>query len=528
MSHGRNLASPPSRPARHVTVIGAGLSGLAAALHLRGTGVEVTVVEAGESPGGLVRTETLQHPDIPGVSLRFDTGATVLTMTDLVVEPLAAVGVTEEQARARLNTVTVDPTYVARYADGSTLSIPHGAQRIPDAVAPVVGRTEAEGTAALLRWLEGVYDAEFDSFIDRNFHHLRSVLDRPTRRDLISLIRSGAVRTLSSAVGSFVDDDRLQRIFTFQALYAGMPPQRASGVYGVIAHMDIGLGVSHPIGGMGQIGAVLAQALVDAGGEIRFRTRATGITRDGDHVRSVSTDTGETIDTDSVIASVPPDSVAALLGTALPRGRRWRKVRHSPSAVVVHGFLPRTVTADWPGHHHTIDFGGAWAQTFVELTKAPGRLMRDPSFLITRPAFSDPEHFATDEFEAVSVLAPCPNLEVADLPWSHLAGPYVAECLQTLDRRGYTGIADSLVVAKVDHPGTWAQAGLPAGTPFGAAHSLAQTGPLRTPNGWPSIADLFLSGAATIPGVGIPPVLVSGRLAAQRALEVLGLERSDR
>ncbi|HMS75665.1 phytoene desaturase family protein [Gordonia sp. (in: high G+C Gram-positive bacteria)] len=502
---------------RHVVVVGAGLSGLTAALRLRGTGCRVTVVERGATPGGLVRTEQL--PAGP----RCDTGATVLTMPELIVGALADVGVPADEAWLRLDLVPVDPTYVATFTDGTELTLPRGTDAVEAEIAARLGERDAAGTGRLFGWLRQLYDAEFGTFIDRNFHRPREFADRRTLTDAATLLRLGGLTDMSSKVSSFISDERLQRLFTFQALYAGVPPQRAAAIYGVIAQMDIGRGVWHPRGGIGRVGSVLADALTDTGGDLRLSTTATRIVTSGHRVTGVSTDTGF-IAADAVVATVPPPVVASLLGRPLPRGPRWRRVRYSPSAVVVHGIVPRSVTSSWPGHHHTISFGQAWAETFDDLIGKPGRLMRDPSFLITRPAFSDPDGYiaadpALSEVEAVSMLAPCPNLHTADLAWDAITDPYVAECLRTLEDRGFGGIVAGLRIERVDTPRTWAGSGLPAGTPFGAAHTLTQTGPLRTPNAWPSLPNLLLAGSATIPGVGIPPVLISGRLAAERVLE---------
>jgi phytoene desaturase len=142
--------------------------------------------------------------------------------------------------------------------------------------------------------------------------------------------------------------------------------------------------------------------------------------------------------------------------------------------------------------------------------------MSDPSLLINRPGLTDPGHAITAAGESVTVLAPCPNLDAAPLAWNELGDPYVQEVLGVLETRGYAGIRESFAVARIDHPGTWSDAGMSAGTPFAAAHTVGQTGPLRTRNIVPGTANVVLAGSATVPGVGIPPVLVSGRLAAER------------
>lgn len=486
----------------HVVIIGAGLSGLSAAARLRARGFDVTVVEASSSPGGLVRTETIDGH-------RFDTGATILTMPELIVDPLTELGLPAEEVLGRLALRPVDPGYVMNYADGTTLRMPNDPDRIPAAVADAFGPAAARGTDELLRWLRDVYDAEFEVFIDRNYGGIRDLAGPRTRSAATELVRLNALRGLTGAVGGFVADERVQRAFTFQALYAGVPPHRARAIYAIIADMDIGRGLSAPAGGMGRVGEVFAEALASAGVTIRYGSRARALTCSGSRVSGVVID-GETLPADAVIATTERDRVAELLG----RPAR-RRLRYSPSAVVAHGLLPVGTADRWSAGHHTLDFGRAWTQTFAEITGRPGRPMSDGSFLITRGAVSDPEVFVHDGLESVSVLAPTPNLESAPLDWNVIAEPYVAEVLGTLERRGYPGI-DRLQVLRVDHPRTWLRAGLPAGTPFSAAHTVTQTGPLRTRNTWPGVDNLFLAGSATVPGVGIPPVLISGGLAAQR------------
>ncbi|MGB6126894.1 MAG: phytoene desaturase family protein [Gordonia sp. (in: high G+C Gram-positive bacteria)] len=487
-----------------VVVIGAGLAGLTAAARLRGAGHEVRIFEATDTPGGLVRTETIDGH-------QFDTGATVLTMPELIVEALEAIGVTRDDAHRRLALSPVEPSYVMNYADGSSLEIPRESADIPDAVATAFGPEAAAGTRDLLTWLRRVYDAEFDTFIDRNYGGFRDLIGAPTRASAAQLVKLRALGGLTAGVGRFATDPRLQRAFTFQALYAGVPPHRARAIYAIIADMDIGRGLSAPAGGMGRIGRVLADALVDAGVHIDYGTRVRRILQRSDGTASGVMIDGEAIAADAIVATGEREPIAELLRD----DRRRRRLRYSPSAVVVHGVLPVGVTDQWRSGHHTLDFGQAWTQTFADLTGRPGRVMGDGSFLLTRSAVTDPTTFTANGLESVSVLAPTPNLDSAPLAWDELARPYAADVLNTLEDRGYRGIAE-LRPLRIDHPGTWLRDGLPAGTPFSVAHTVMQTGPLRTPNVWPGTPNLVIGGSATVPGVGIPPVVISGGLAAQR------------
>jgi len=118
----------------------------------------------------------------------------------------------------------------------------------------------------------------------------------------------------------------------------------------------------------------------------------------------------------------------------------------------------------------------------------------------------------------VSVLAPCPNLETGPVDWARVGPAYRAELGRVLAERGLTGFDDAVEVERLVTPADWAAAGLAAGTPFSLAHTFPQTGPFRPRNLVRGVANAVLAGCGTTPGVGIPPVVISGRLAADRVV----------
>lgn len=531
---GRVAPHPRTRPTRttsgpsdHVVVVGAGLAGMSTALHLLGAGRRVTLVERAEHPGG--RMGLLERD-----GYRIDTGPTVLTMPDLVDEALGAVG-------ARLaDTVTLhrlDPAYRARFADGSTLAVHSDPEAMETELREQAGPETAAGYRDLRRWMTDLYDVEIDRFLGSNFDSpLDLVATGAGRADVARLVRLGGVRTLGHGVASRIPDRRAQRLFSFQALYAGVAPQRALGAYGVIPYMDTIAGVYFPEGGMHAVARALWDAAVGAGADGRLGTEVTRLERSGDrvvavHTRDAATGTDERVACDQVVLTPDLPLVDELLGHPHRRraGTRW-----SPSAVVLHGGVPSEVAAAWPAtSHHTIDFGEAWDETFREIIptgrhrRGAGRLMSDPSLLITRPTVTDPS-LAPAGKDLCYVLAPCPNLESAPLDWPTLGPAYRDELLGVLEARGYTGIAEHLEVHELVTPTDWAAQGMGAGTPFSASHTVSQTGPLRRRNLVPGLANAVLAGCGTTPGVGIPPVLISGRLAAERVVGPLtaGRERT--
>ncbi len=483
-----------------VVVVGAGLSGLSCALHLLGAGREVVVVERGDHPGG--RAGRL---DMAG--FRVDTGPTVLTMPEILDEAFAAVG---ESVHDRLELLPLAPAYRAAFADGSTIDVHTDRTRMAAEVARVAGTREAVGYLRLREWLTRLYEVEMRSFIDAQFD---SPLDL-VGPDLVRLAAMGGFGRLSRAVGRHLEDERLRRIFSFQSLYAGVAPDRALAAYAVIAYMDTVAGVHFPKGGMRAVGEAMAAAAAKAGAVLRYGESVRGLERSRDRVTAVLTDRGERLACDQVVLTADLPAAHRLLGY---RSRRPVPHRFSPSAVVLHLGTDRT----WEHlSHHTISFGRRWDRTFTEIIDE-GRTMSDPSFLITQPTATDPS-LAPEGRHLLYVLAPAPNLAAGDIDWDREGPRYRDRIVATLEARGMTGLDASVRAEHLVTPADWARQGLARGTPFSLAHTFAQTGPFRPRNTVPGTSNAVLAGCGTTPGVGLPTVLLSGKLAAARVVARTG------
>ncbi|WP_100498425.1 phytoene desaturase family protein [Geodermatophilus chilensis] len=486
----------PGRTDR-VVVVGAGLAGLSAALRLRGAGREVTVVERGPGPGG--RAGRIEERDYA-----LDTGPSVFTAPELVADTLAAVG---EELEDRLQLVPLETTYRAQFADGSHLDVHADVGAFAAEVEALCGPAEAAALRRYLADLAELYRLQLSTFIDRNLDTPLDLLGP----ELVQLVRRGGFGRLSNHVARFFTDDRLRRLFSFQALYAGVSPYRAIAAYAVIAQLDIGAGVWHPVGGIAAVPRALAAAAADAGVGFRFDAGVRELEVGGSRVTGVLLDDGERLPADAVVVTVDRPE------TLVPGFRRVRRPVYSPSCVAVHV----GVRSEVPGQaHHTISFGAAWREVFAELTR-DGSPMADPSLLVSMPSVTD-RSLAPEGGQVLSIVAPTPNLDPhsggnPDLDWTTLGPRYRDEVLTVLEERGWTGLTGAIEVEHVDTPLTWAAQGMAAGTPFALAHTFGQTGPFRTPT-LPRRGpeNVVLAGSSVQPGVGVPMVVISGRLAAER------------
>jgi len=481
-------------PTDHVVIVGAGLGGLSTALRLAGAGRKVTVVERESVPGG--RNGLLVKD---GYS--FDTGPTVLTMPDLIEDALACVG---ETLKDWLELIPLDPLYRAFYHDGSTLDVHADTHAMQAEIEKTIGSSEAIGYGKYVDFVTKLYKYEMKDFIDRN---IDSPLNLITP-NLAKLVALGGMRKLAPKVNQFLKDPRTQKVYSFQAMYAGVSPQQALAIYAVIAYMDSVNGVFFPKGGMHAVPRALAGAAAKHGVTFKYGTSVTTIEKSNGRATAVVTDSGERIECDALILN--PDLPVAYRELLGQTPRKVTQLKYSPSCVTL---LVGTKKKYDHLAHHNIHFGDSWDGVFDELINKK-TLMTDPSLLVTVPTHDDPSLAPADR-SSYYILFPTPNLD-AKIDWHKEAPRYRDEMLRVMESRGYTGFAESIEVEEMTTPLDWQERGMERGAPFASAHTFFQTGPFRPRNMAQGFENVVFAGSGTQPGVGVPMVLISGRLAAER------------
>ena len=481
-------------PTDHVVIVGAGLAGLSAALRLAGAGRKVTVLERESVPGG--RNGLLKKD---GYS--FDTGPSVLTMPSLINDAFNCVG---EDMKDWLELTPLTPLYRAFYADGSQLDVHADTGEMEVEIAKHISSDEAAGYRRYVDFVTKLYKYEMNDFIDRNIDSPLNLLTP----NLARLIALGGFRRLSPKVNQFMKDPRLQKVYSFQAMYAGVSPQQALAIYAVIAYMDSVNGVFFPKGGMHAVPRALAAAAEKHGVVFKYNTTVTNVEVSNGRAKAVITEAGERYECDAVILNPDlPVAYRELLGKSPVTIKR---LKYSPSCVTL--LVGSSKKYDFAAHHN-IHFGHSWDGVFDELIKKK-QLMSDPSILVTVPTHDDPD-LAPAGKHSYYILFPTPNLD-SDIDWNKQAGPYRDQMIKTIEERGYTGFGDSIETEVMTTPLDWKNQGMEMGAPFASAHTFFQTGPFRPRNMAQGIENVVFAGSGTQPGVGVPMVLISGRLAAER------------
>lgn len=483
-----------------IIVVGAGFAGLSAASSLAAAGHRVTILERRARPGG--RADAVR---VDGATL--DLGPVVLTMAGTLRSIWRAAG---RNLDDYLELVDVEPGYRLAFADATG---PEGAgvlrtwsdrDRMAEEVRAFAGTRSLDEWQRWVRWLEELARVELPTFIEADVASFDRLLARAPA--LWRLWRLGAFGRLDARASRVLSDPRLRRAVTFQALYAGVSPQRALGLFGVIAYMDVVLGVLWPRGGMAALGEALGRLCEDLGAELHLNEPVTAYERVGRRVSALTTPEGR-YPADIVVTTEDPLGLGRRLGLGYAK-RRWTL---APSALVVVRYEDAPLPPDLA--HHNVFFGRAWEEAFDDLIGSQ-RLMRDPSTLVSLPQRTDPT--IAPSGRVVYALEPVPNLN-SQLHWPEDAVRARERLEERLAAIGLARTSTPIHEVVLD-PEAWAAQGMDAGTPFSFAHTFFQSGPFRAPMTPRELDNLVLAGSGTHPGVGVPLALTSGQLAAARVL----------
>lgn len=493
----RQAAGPGAEDrARHVLVVGAGLGGLAAAIRLRHRGFQVTVLERHGHPGGRCGLWESE-------GFRFDTGPTLLLMVDYLRALFEDVGRSLEDY---LELRQLDPNYRVHYADGTTLDVTsrlnamlEGVERIEPGVGPRFLRFLSE--TALL------YRIGLDGFVDRNVHRRGDFFNL---RNAGLLLRARGMERLQRMVRRYFRTEKLQHTFSFQSLYLGLSPFDSPAIYSLLPYTEVAGGLYFPMGGMHAMPRALARLAQEMGVRIQYGRNVRALEHTGGRVAGVALTDGTRLAADLVLANADlPYVYETLLGEKYPRIDRFE---FSCSAFLMYLGVSRR----YPElSHHALVVPRDLRATCDAIFS--GRLPDDPAYYVCNPSKTDPS-LAPPGCENLYVLVPVPSQQPGrEIDWA-VQGPLLeARMLERLERFGLPDLRRHIVTRRTFTPADFTlDFSATRGEAFGLAHGIDQVGYFRPHNRHPKLENLYFVGQSTHPGCGIPMVLISSRLVAER------------
>lgn len=482
-----------------VVVIGGGFGGMAAALRARAKGHAVTVVDRCPRLGG--RAQVFER-----AGFKHDAGPTVLTAPFLFEELFELF---DQSLHDRVKLVPLKPWYRFEFDDGNHFD--YGGT-LEDTLAEIhrINPADVAGYKKLLEQSRKLYDVGFTKLADRPFHNVGFMAAQ-----IPHLARLGAWRTVWQMVNRYLESDYLRQAFSIQPLLVGGNPFDTTCIYGLIHFLEQSHGVHFAMGGTGALVDAIESLMVEQGIEIRLNTTVTALATQDGKIQSVQTEGKDghqaRLHADYVISNTDPVHLyksllpkASVNWAARVKADRWRQ---SMGLFVLFFGTKR----QYPGvAHHTIWMGPRYEELLNDIFNRK-ILADDFSIYLHRPTATDAS-FAPPGGDSFYALVPVPNLQ-GNIDWES-KGPELAQRVITaLGQRTLPGLHESIVDQFFMTPVDFEERYLsPDGAGFSVSPLFTQSAWFRFHNRGEGPSNLFLVGAGTHPGAGLPGVVSSAKV----------------
>ena len=480
--------------AKHVVVIGSGFGGIASALRARKLGFEVTLIERLDQLGGRARTfERDGHT--------FDAGPTVITAPFLFEELFELF---DRQLPEYAEMLPVSPWYRYEFNDGSRLD--YGGS-VEDTLNEIerLSPGDVDGYKKLLAHSQKIFDVGFSELAHVPFNRLWFML-----KQIPALVRLGCYRTVWQFTKRYLKDDRLRRAFSIQPLLVGGNPFNTTSIYSLIHYLERRWGVHFPRGGTGALVAAMGRLMDEVGINVMLNQDVQRICTERGQVSGVQLASGDTLAADLVICNGDPAQIYRSLVPQSER-KRWtdRRIDALKYSMGLYVLYFGTRCQYEEVEHHTIVFGEQY-QELLQRIFAGEPAGNDLSLYLHRPTATDPA-LAPAGKDTFYVLAPVPNLQRHD--WLAVRDQVRERVIDILEQRVLPNLRQHMDVCfdldptqfDADYASRW-------GAGFSIAPIFTQSAYFRFHNRSEDVKNLYLVGAGTHPGAGVPGVLSSAKV----------------
>ncbi|MEM0948476.1 MAG: phytoene desaturase [Pseudomonadota bacterium] len=484
----------------HAVVIGAGLGGLAAAMRLGAKGYRVTVVDRLDTAGG-------RGSAIVQDGHRFDLGPTIVTVPQVFRELWAACG---RDFDGDVDLRALDPFYTIRWPDGSHFT----ARQNTNAMRAEIARLspgDLAGYDKFLRDSERRYSFGFEDLGRRPMNELWELIKvLPT----FGMLR--ADRSVYAHAARRVRDERLRMALSFHPLFIGGDPFHVTSMYILVSHLEKEFGVHYAMGGVAAIADAMARVVLEQGGLIRFGCEVDEILMRQGRAAGVRLASDEVIASDIVVSNADAGHTYDRLMRNAPR-KRWTQNRLKGSrwsmGLFVWYFGTTGTKGMWPdAGHHTI-LNGPRYKGLVRDIFIKGKLAEDMSLYVHRPSVTDPSA-APEGDDTFYALSPVPHLGHDNgVDWREEGEVYRKRVEAMLEDQLLPGLSRHIKTSLIFTPETFRDRYLsPMGCGFSIEPRILQSAWFRPHNVSEEAAGLYLVGAGTHPGAGLPGVISSAEV----------------
>jgi phytoene desaturase len=485
----------PRAKSNQAVVIGSGFGGLAAAVRLGARGWNVTVLERHEQPGGRARVFEQD-------GFTFDAGPTVITAPFLFEELWALCG---KRMSDYVDLRPVYPFYRIRFDDGTSFDYSGDPEKMRAEIRKIAP-DDLAGYERFVAMSQDIFSVGFEKLAHVPFGSWSAMA-----KVVPEMVRLQSYRSVYGLVSSYVKSDKLRQVLSFHPLLVGGNPFTTTSIYSLIPYLERKWGVHFPIGGTGALVRGLVELMEGQGGKIRYGVTVDRILVENGTVSGVRLESGEVVPAEVVVSNA--DSAYTYRRLLGPEHRtRWtdRKLassRYSMSLFVWY-FGTKKSYPDVP--HHTILLGPRYRELLDDIFEKHV-LAEDFSLYLHRPTATDP-NLAPPGCDGFYVLSPVPHLD-ARIDWKERAEPYKKAIMEHLERTIMPGLSGDIVTTKTMDPTHFRDELLSErGAAFGLEPVLTQSAYFRPHNKSEEVEGLYLVGAGTHPGAGVPGVLSSARV----------------
>ncbi len=484
--------------AKTAAVIGAGFGGLALAIRLQSAGIQTTVFEKRDKPGGRAY---VYHDQ----GFTFDAGPTVITDPDCLEQLWQLSG---RRLSDYVTLLPVAPFYQLCWEDGYRFDYADDQARLDDQIA-AKSPEDVEGYRRFLAYSYELYREGYEKLGTVPFLNFGAMIKAAPQ-----LVRLESHRSVYSKVSQFIKDEQLRQAFSFHSLLVGGNPFDTSSIYGLIHALERKGGVWFAKGGTGALVAGMVRLLEDLGGKLELNAEIDAIDAAGSSVTGLQLKDGRRYTFDQIASNADVVHTYRDLLRGSERGRKngetLSKKRYSMSLFVIY-FGLKTTHPELK--HHMVLFGPRYRELIADIFRSD-TLADDFSLYLHAPSVTD-DSLAPLGHSAYYVLSPVPHLGTADLDWDVLGPQYRDRILKYLNDRYIPGLLEDLVTVRHFTPFDFrSELNAHLGSAFSIEPILTQSAWFRPHNRDDAISNFYIVGAGTHPGAGIPGVVGSAKATA--------------